>query len=315
MKSAISQLICIQDKAMAYVTLIVIKSTAMKKLLHILFCAAAFSFTTNAQMLNGGMENYDFLPADTVPSGWNMDSYWSTKTGQSSDAHGGNYSFVINTWYGYSPGMMVNGDASNFTLLFDWVKAGTPITYKPAQLQGWYKYIDTVANDSAIVKVLLKKWNSSQNKIDSVAYAEKKLPFANTWTQFNVDINELMPGVNPDSLVVYFMTFDYLAGTQFPCQNMECRYLYIDDLSLNGLLSVNENLSLPEDLSFVYTEDRIILTKKDYNTSVAQVFSLDGKMMVSSQIKNGRTEISTHEFSAGIYFVTCNGKSFKLVKT
>jgi hypothetical protein len=284
----------------------------MKKILSGLFLFPVLCFS---QLLNGGMENYTFT-ADTIPTDWTVDSYWSTKTGRTADASGGNFSFVINTWYSYAPGMMVNGTAGT-SLLFDWVKAGTPINYKPALLTGYYKYIDTVYNDSAIVKVLLKKWNTALNKIDSVAFGIKKLPFANSWTQFDVEIEDLMPGQNPDSLVVFFMTFDYLAGVQPICQTNECRYLYIDDLSLNGTIGLQEiHQQNPND--FFYSGTELNVQKNHQGSQVLEIFSVEGKLILARQIIPGSNKIDLSSLPPGFYVVRSAGSAksvFKFVKT
>lgn len=278
----------------------------MKRSLFILLLFPALSFS---QLLNGGMENYAF-GSDTIPQDWSVDSYWSTRVGQSTDAHGGNFSFAINTWYNYSPGMMVNGTAPSPSLLFDWVLAGTPISYKPARLSGFYKYTDTVPGDSAIVKVLLKKWNASLNKIDSLAFGTKKLSFAGSWTQFDLDINDLAPGINPDSLVIFFMTFDYLAGIQGPCNASDCRFLYLDDLSLEGVLSAAE--TEPGDpIRFTYADNEISITNLSGSKFTIEVFSPDGKRVVQQEFSSGQAKISLDGFSNGIYFVRCTGKTQK----
>lgn len=280
------------------------KNHPMKKI--ILVCLLLTGFA-EAQLLNGGMENYTFTSTDTVPQDWSVNINFSTQVGKTTDANSGNFSFVINTWYNYSPGIMVNGYLPSSWNWFDeWVRAGTPVSGKPSRLSGFYKYVDTVANDSAIVKVLLKKWNSGQNKIDSVALGEKKLPFAQGWTAFDVDLADLAPGVSPDSLVVFFMSYDYLAGTQPICMNSFCRFLYIDDLSLSGLLGVNEAVPAGT-ISFLQSENEIVLTKSDQQKAVAEIFSCDGKLVGKKEIYPGTNRIDLSLLQRGIYLVRCAG--------
>jgi hypothetical protein len=261
-----------------------------------------------SQLLNGGMENYTLTPSDTVPTDWTADTYWSTAVGKSTDAHSGNYSFAINTWYSYSPGRFVNGDGSSLSLLFDWMYAGTPSTTKYSQLSGWYKYIDTVYNDSAIVKVLLKKWNTAQNKIDSVALGEAKLPFADVWTNFTVNINDLAPGVSPDSVVVFFMSFDYLKGTQPICQSNLCRYLYLDDLSLTGTLSVADNKKQSELKCWNFQRELFVTSSLNEKQS-AQLFCAEGKFIRALTIQPGKNVIDLNNIEAGFYFLRIENAS------
>lgn len=276
-----------------------------------------FPFFISAQLFNGGMENYVFTTTDTLPDGWTVDSGWSTVIGKSSNAYSGNYSFAINTWYSYAPGILMNGMLpSSSSIFFDWIKAGMPTSGKSAQLKGFYMYTDTVWGDSAVVKVALKKWNQSLSKPDTVAFGIKKLPFASAWTQFTVDLTDLMPGINPDSVVVYFMTYDYLAGTQPICAGNECRYLYIDELSLEGTLGVKEEVSAPM-FSCVYAEKTLKVKNNIGKESVLQIFAADGKLVVSRNIAVGETELNMQQLETGLYFVSFAGhpgNAFRFVR-
>lgn len=284
----------------------------MKK---ILLFTALFPLSFFGQILNGGMENHTYTSVDTLPSEWSVDSDWSTIVGQSTDAHSGNYSFAINTWYHYSPGRMVNGDAAGLSLLDDWIYAGTPINYTPQQMQGWYKYTDTVANDSAIVKVALKKWNTALNKIDTFALGEKKLPFAGSWTPFYVDIQPMLTCTcAPDSIVIFFMTYDYYSGIQSICQNSICRFLYIDDLTLTGVSSLNEKTSISQ-IKCWSSEKNIYFKNHSETEMEAEFYSSEGRLIFKKRIDENASTWNVSEYDAGVYFVRLplDGKTFKVV--
>ncbi len=262
-----------------------------------------------SQLPNGGMENYTFTPNDTVPTDWATESVWTTALGQNSNAFAGNYSFTINTWYHYSPGMMLNGFPSNglSNFLSSWIYAGTPVSYKPAQLNGYYMYTDTVWGDSAVVQVLLKKWNTTMNKIDSVAYGIKKLRAASSWTPFTLNMNDLMPGITPDSIIVFFMTFDYPAGTQPICNDPLCRYLSIDELSLSGTLGIGA-VTDGKSHKVIYSDNNLIINSESQEIELCRLFSVDGKLLKEFRIGYGTNAVPISDLENGIYLLNISGK-------
>ncbi|MDP1802167.1 MAG: T9SS type A sorting domain-containing protein [Bacteroidota bacterium] len=285
----------------------------MKKIIFYLFCLPLLS---NAQLFNGGMETFTFTTNDTLPTGWMPDSYFSTIPGKTNDKHVGNSAFVINTWYYYSPGMLVNGTLDQSNFLFDWGKAGAAISTKPISLKGFYKYTDVVSGDSAIAKVLLKKHNSITHKFDTIGFGVSKLPAAATYTNFEVSITDYSVGVQPDSIVVFFASYDYLKGTQLGCQNNYCRYLYIDDLSLTNPVVIKENKKENE-VFFYYSGNELNVITKERKQIVLEIYSIEGKLILQKEITEVENKIDCTELQKGIYFVKTNGvaySNFKFIK-
>lgn len=289
----------------------------MKKLYILLASLCLFIKNTNAQIPNSGFENYTFTTSDTLPVDWSADSYWSTQLGRSTSAHGGNYSFAINTWYHYSPGMLVNGIAPAFSMFYNWPQAGTPVSSKPARLKGFYMYTDTVNGDSAIAQVLLKKYNTTLHKIDTVAIGKTMLPYSASFTQFQVDLSDMQPGVQPDSIVVFFMTYDYLAGTQPICVNPICRYLWIDDLSLEGALNVGEIKKEEPELIFSAEQNILHVISKKSKQETIDIFAADGKKVFNATVSPGQNTIDISALAKGVYFarLATGGKAIKWVKS
>jgi hypothetical protein len=282
----------------------------MKKIIFYLFCLPLFS---NAQLLNGGMETFTFTTNDTLPIGWTADSPYSTVPGKTSDAQNGNSAFIINTWYSYAVGMMVNGDLISSDFLFYWIKGGTPVIGKPVALKGFYKYTNVVSGDSAVAKVILKKWNSTLNKPDTIAFGISKLAPTNTYTNFEVAITDYSIGVQPDSIVIYFMSYDYLKGTQLPCADNTCRFLYIDNLSLTNPVGIKENKKENE-IFFYYSGNELSVINKEKKQITLDVYSIDGKLILQKEITEIENKIDCTELQNGIYFVKTNGVSYSNYK-
>lgn len=205
------------------------------KNLSLLFFALLLSITTiNAQMPNihGDFENWQTTSQDTIPNSWIYDSPWGSHMGQSSDSYSGNYSAVVNTWYNYVAGWLILGTdtSAQFWSSSNWTKAGVPATTQATALEGYYKYTDTVSTvDSALVYILYKRYNHSLNKIDTIAYTRATLLPTETWTYFQIPIQDLQTTLSPDSLVIAFSSQWYGAGVGMTAYN---RFLYLDDLNL-----------------------------------------------------------------------------------
>ncbi len=271
-----------------------------------------------AQISNGGMETYTITNNDTLPTGWKADSYFSTIPGKTNDAHSGSWAFIINTWYYYGVGMLVNGNLTAGNLLFDWVKSGAPITTKPTYLNGFYKYTDVVNGDSALVQVLLKKWNSSSNKIDTIGYGISKLPTTASYTNFSVAINDYSIGVQPDSVVIFFMSFDYLKniagpGFQPPCQNNYCRYLYIDDLTLSTINAIKENKDENKILLFYENNELNVINNKSKNI-IIEIYSIEGKALMKKELSETKNKIDLSDLRKGVYIVKIPGEIYSNYK-
>jgi hypothetical protein len=121
---------------------------------------------------------------------------------------------------------------------------GLPVSAKPTAVNGFYKFDSTniMTKDSAYIFLALKKWNTTTNKRDTIAFCWKKLPPVNIYTPFSFTIPYINSMLQPDSMVLIFATDDsYLSSSGSPVKNVcststngNCAYFYIDDLSLSG---------------------------------------------------------------------------------
>ena len=81
---------------------------------------------------------------------------------------------------------------------------GTPISIKPTELRGFYKYETNSAADQGTAKVLLTRYNTTTNKRDTVSYASHTFPIQANYTAFTINLTDQMPGVMPDSITTIF---------------------------------------------------------------------------------------------------------------
>lgn len=273
----------------------------------LLFFLALASF---AQLLNGNMENYSILPYDTVPEHWSVSSSYATVIGRTSDAHSGSSAFVINTWYYYGPGFMVNGNLESYNHLYQWIKGGTPISGKPAAVKGFYKYTEALAHDSALVQVILKKWNTVKNKPDTLAYGRVALAPVNVYTPFELSIQDFSTAVQPDSMVIRFVSHDLKNLGLPPTGN--CRYLYIDDVSLSYSTTTTgmKEQAQQAPVSFYVNQQTLNILNPETKHFTLELWSLDGRLLSTKEVTAPEDQMDLLSFSKGIYLLRTQGDVF-----
>lgn len=88
------------------------------------------------------------------------------------------------------------------------ITGGTPISAKPIKLTGFYKFENNNPIDSGYAVVILKKYNSTLQTIDTVGMGDFLFSEKSTFTSFEITINDWLPAVTPDSIVIAFYSTD-----------------------------------------------------------------------------------------------------------
>lgn len=284
---------------------------------HILYFLVFLCFKSYCQIPNSGFENWTSTSSYTVPIGWSTSGFGADST---SDVASGNKALLLWTWYTYAYGYAYNGQDGIF---FDFYKAGTPCTQKATALTGMYKFDTTHVfdKDSAVVMVLLKKYNTSFQKVDTIGFALHKLPPVNSYTPFTVPIADFMPTENPDSIVIVFSTqkrlFD-LGSAQNTCQSPynDCAYFYIDDIALsipNGIIEISDlfdGKTFPNpsqsQVKFKYNDASSDLSDKLF------LYDNQGRLCHEEKITPG-TIVNTSGFQNGLYHYIVFSKEKKVL--
>jgi len=131
--------------------------------------------------------------------------------------------------------------------------------------------------------VLLKKYNPSTGKADTIAFGEQLLNPISTWKEFQVPLTYRSAAI-PDSVVVVFL------ASSNPTEYGE---LWLDELSFDFTSSV-ENPHQTATLPAIYPNPNSgiihIETENDYITY--QLFGIDGKLLKTGPFT---TEINIEE--------------------
>lgn len=268
-----------------------------------------------AQIPNPDFENWTFAVNDTIPENWSTSGFGA---GRSASSVSGNYSAYVWNWYYYGPGWIVNGDVSNggFTKFSTHV-GGTPLSEKPTKLHGYYFYIldDNGPNaDSAFVNVIAKKYNTSLGQPDTVALGRLHLPPSTSWLPFTVDIADLAPGIDPDSIVISF--WSCLDNNCF-CDGMgdgNCLFFYVDNISLElptGILPINDLFGKFSVFPSVISESAVVqVPKSDANSVALSLYNPLGECVRKISVTAGsKFNFSRDGLTPGIYFLNASSAS------
>ena len=230
--------------------------------------------------LNNGFEQGTLLDTDH----WSKAGLGSGRS--SSYAASGEYSMAVWNWYSYVEGRAVNGDIEASQLNFPIKNGGTPFVHTPEFINGFYLYdtTNTISeNDSAMVEIVLKKYNLITESIDTVGYGEIHLPATNmsqSFKPFQIAIENKLPGVTPDSIVVLLRSA--LNGCCNGLENNECLYFYVDELEA----SLSAGISVPLNEQKVHfwpnpVENEISIILTHHKTGLISIIDLSGKIWIS----------------------------------
>lgn len=108
-------------------------------------------------------------------------------------------------------GVLVNGDASfsygggggGANVAYE-AGGGTPISIKPSELRGYYKYTTGSASDQGTARVLLTRYNTTTNKRDTVSNSTYIFASQSTYAPFTINLTDIMPGTMPDTITTIF---------------------------------------------------------------------------------------------------------------
>jgi len=279
----------------------------MKK--HLLTLSFFFtSLITFGQVPNSGFENWTFSNNDTIPEGWSSSGYGA---GRSSAAQSGNYSAYVWNWYYYSKGWIVNGNPGAGFSIYDASTGGSPISEKPMKLHGYYFYVrgdNGAFDDSAFVNVVVKKYNSTLQKADTVALGRLHLGPASSFIPFTVDLEDLAQGIDPDSIVISFWSCFYSNCFCDLNSTGNCLFFYVDDISLelaSGIVSIDSWFDKFAVYPNVISEKATIrIPQAAFQDVQLTLYSPTGQSIHSWKSLTGtEVEFNRENLEAGFYFL------------
>lgn len=184
-----------------------------------------------AQQIRGDFEQWNLSEAGQAslqPQGWQYEN--NSGAGRDSNAHSGAWAAELWNWYNEVPGRMILGNTPPQPTLDVIGGGGLPISGVPRKLVGSYKFVPGTlmfGEDSAIVVLMLKRYDPYLGKVDTLSYVRMKLGPADAWRTFEVPIPAPANGMMPDSVEIGFAS-----SHSTVCADGYCCHLSLDDLTL-----------------------------------------------------------------------------------
>jgi Secretion system C-terminal sorting domain len=279
----------------------------MKKFTIILTVLFAMTIKANAQIPNGGFENWTTVGNYEDPTFWGSTNSYSTgpfyAITKSTDHYPitvGAYSVRIENDIALLPNYSARGFIStgppppspNF-----------PITGHPTSLTGYYKFAP-LNGDTMFINIQLFKNGSSVSTGEYTSTAS-----ASNWTSFNITLSAY---TNADSGNIILAAY-YAPGFNYVPQGNSV--LYVDNLNFDNLItSVPEQTSEKTTFSLYPNPASDIVTLNIDNRNNADltlnIYNVIGALVKSeTTIKNNR-QINIGDLNNGIYMVEINSNEW-----
>lgn len=296
----------------------------MKK--HILlFTLLLTGWSAGAQQIsNPGFESWSVV--DTLWDGQPImgANNWSGGA-QTNDSHTGDFAAKVEpiAACGIAQGYMVYGEnPHDYPLWFpdpQFTGFGRPIGFKPTSVSGYFKLLTPDPNDAATGVVILKKFNAATQTSEEVGRGEIVFGPATEYTAFTIAVNDLQPGVMPDTVVLAFssgMGYDW----DFDQDTLRLGTLLVDQLRFEGAMGtagIDEQAALSCTFFPNPTSDQLQYT---FSASVKDNFELviidaAGKIVFTEMTTAGTHTIDIGGFAAGSYEAVIRGKEIYTTQT
>ncbi len=213
---------------------------------------------------------------------------------------------VIFTTYNI-PGIMTLGNIQpDMVNMSAKVVGGIPFTDKPSTLKGWYQYTQQ-GGDSAIVYVVLTKWNAMNNRTDTVAEGgflrNSSQP---SYTQFAIDLDYQITNVTPDTLNVILLSSGFSAtpGSKF----------LVDNLSFEYPSTIEDNSKLD---CYIYPNPStgIINVSLAQNTkTTATLFNCLGQVVYTKSLYGLNSVLDVSSMPKGVYLLELKNDNQREIK-
>jgi len=291
----------------------------MKKTITLLATGLLMMGSAQAQLTNGGMEqwrsyNVGTLPpiALEAPNGWySLDSTVAVygflvggakkQTFKSTDKHAGTYAAQLiskdyGTSFGVLPGVLsnakINVDIATQEFSFS---GGTPVTQRYASAEAWVKYLPK-GTDSALIGVGAVIAGIGAGGADSVI-GEGFITLGRTssYTKITVPITYFNSAV-PTHIQVGFVSGNLDMG-------VDSSMLFVDDVAINTTSGISQQLFRNKVVSCYPNPATNVLnlTSNEEQALIWEATTANGQVVARKEFTKSAT-VSLNNMAAGIYF-------------
>jgi hypothetical protein len=278
----------------------------IKKLLSAVLVTVTISINAQ-QVQNPGFETW----ASSLPVSWGTFDEMLVNLGQSNPGtatqtatkHSGSSAVLLQNQFVALKGANVQGIVCTGPVTFVGGKPSLGFQaytggVQPGSYDFWYQF-NAMGGDTASTQVYLTKWNTGNNKRDTLAYGGSYIiGVASVYTHTTVAINWFITAI-PDSIQLLFSSSIQKSTASPPTGGQ----LYIDDVNMNlssGIQTVTGN-------SFFSTAypnpavNSITISSNLKEAKYAKVFDVTGRLVNSYEINNKLTSVDLSSYENGMY--------------
>jgi hypothetical protein len=185
--------------------------------------------------------------------------------------------------------------------------SGYPYTLRPGRFTGQWQHMIWGESQGSVCATLTK-WNSANNKRDTVAIAYKELvDMAMQWEAFSVDFNYLSSS-DPDSCMIVLKS----SGDEPEVDD----YLWVDDLAFEDFVGTIEYTESNNIKVYPVPASDIVNIELLFDNSESdrvEIIDVTGKIIFMKDLDSiqGSEKISLNinSYDPGIYFIKISGTS------
>ncbi|MBN8672022.1 MAG: T9SS type A sorting domain-containing protein [Chitinophagales bacterium] len=265
----------------------------------------ALSSSAQAQLVNSGFENWTMVGSTNRLDGWMHMVGFSQNPGpnffgtwRADTAAVGTHALRLSRWYNYT---------------CDWIRQIAPVNARPYGISGLYKYEETELHggnqDSALVEMVLTKWNATTLKPDTVGTGVKMLLAASTFTPFNCPVTYTSADV-PDTAIISMRPMPW--GSPHINMTGWGSYLTVDDISFQERSTAVKELTANN----LQVYPNPVANKLYVNTdtkATACITDMTGKVLQTTIVDNN-SGIDVSRLQPGNYLLTIDGADKQVVK-
>jgi len=293
------------------------------------FAIGILAASTNEIYGQAELPNSNFENWTTADSGQDSLVGWSSSNSdvveqlvsmeQSTDAFQGEYAVALfTTPFGFTGastiGMMANGNAvfSTFNQVTYESGGGTPVSFQPTGLSGYYKFESSQPGDQGWAEVTLTRYNETLGERDTVSYGSLNFPPEAEYAGFIIPLAELMPDTEPDSITVLFYSSNpatvetFYTNSTFLLDSLE---LWNDPTGFSFSDQTINRRVYPNPAT-----DKLVV-ESDEAIDDLMIFNSHGQFMKRiDTVLNNRLKVDVSEFPAGMYFFVFDGEKDRVEK-
>lgn len=181
---------------------------------------------------------------------------------------------------------------------------GTPLSFKPTALNGYYKATTLTPGDLPFAKVLLTKYDSILHQRDTVSYSEFNFTTNENFTPFSIPLVDLMEGVIPDTITTIFYSSNPATVNEFDVWSN----LYLDSISLSPSnptdIDINSSLNAELNVFPNPTSGEFRIENITHSITQIEIYNQIGMKVKSINLQPDRTlSIDMSSYPAGMYYV------------